>query len=116
MNSRSTSDETWPTWCTVCEDKRVTQLQPHPMCDSCWADRYSTQSLGGVVRPYKEILKEQLIESGLWFKDGETRGEWQERISLEGRGALRRFTGREKVKVGVHKEPTGDGSGSAGGV
>ena len=74
-----------------------------PMCDSCWADKYSTQSIGGVVRPFKEILKEQLVESGLWFKDGETRGEWQERIALEGRSALRRFTGRKTGKVGVHK-------------
>ena len=113
MSSRSTSDETYPTWCTVCEDKRVTQLQPHPMCDSCHADRYSMQHWNGKLVPFREVLKSQLKKQGLWFKDGETRGEWHKRMEVEGRGALRRFASGKTSKVGVYKEASRDGEGGA---
>ena len=53
-------------------------------------------TIDGVTRPFKEVLKEKLIEMDLWFKDGETRGEWQERIEVEGRAALQRHTRRKE--------------------
>jgi hypothetical protein len=96
MSSESTSTRMYPTWCPVCDYKRVTQLSPSPMCDSCWADKHSTQTIDGVTKPFKEVLKEKLIELDLWFKDGETRGEWQERIEVEGRSALQRHSRRKK--------------------
>ena len=76
------------------------------MCAPCWVDNYSTLTVDGVTRPFKEVLRDKLIELGLWFKDGETREEWHERIEVEGRSSLRRYTGGKKSKVGVHKEPT----------
>ena len=106
MNSSMNEPNSYPTWCTVCDYKRVTQYSPAPMCDSCWADRHSTQNIGGVIRPFKEVLKDVLIKLDLWFKDGETREEWLERIEMEGRSALQRHSGRKKSKVGVHKEAT----------
>ena len=96
MNSDSTYTKTYPTWCPVCDYKRVTQLSPSPMCDSCWVDKHSTMNIDGVIRPFKEVLKEKLIEMDLWFKDGETRGDWQERIEVEGRAALQRHARRKK--------------------
>jgi len=96
MNSESKSSGMYPTWCPICEHRRVTHLEPSPMCAPCWVDNYSTFTMDGVTRPFKEVLKEKLIELDLWFKDGETRGEWQERIEVEGRSALRRYAGREK--------------------
>ena len=104
MNSGSKSDMTWPTWCPVCEHRRVTQLSPSPLCSSCWVDKYSTINIGGVVKPFKEVLKDILVKLDLWFKDGETREEWHKRIEVEGRSALQRHAGRKKAKVGVHKE------------
>jgi hypothetical protein len=62
---------------------------------------------------FKEVLKAQLIEQGLWFKDGETRQEWYDRLEVDGRSALRRFTGRKTGKVGVHQEAAGDGGGGS---
>tara|TARA_R110002051_G_scaffold112379_1_gene185135 strand:+ start:3071 stop:3238 length:168 start_codon:yes stop_codon:yes gene_type:complete len=53
-------------------------------------------NIDGVIRPFKEVLKEKLIEMDLWFKDGETRGDWQERIEVEGRAALQRHARRKK--------------------
>ena len=113
MSSNSTSEQTSNLWCSDCDKKRATQLHPYILCDSCWADRYSTQAIGGKVFKFKEVLKAQLIEQGLWFKDGETRKEWHERMEVGGRSALRRFARGEKGKVGVYKEASRDGEGGA---
>jgi len=85
-----------PTWCTVCEEKRVTQLKPAPMCDSCWADKCSIQNIGGELKHFKQVLKDKLVEMDLWFKDGETKGEWLDRMEVDGRATLQRLTGRKK--------------------
>ena len=113
MSSNSTSEQTSNLWCSDCDKKRATQLHPYILCDSCWADRYSTQAIGGKVFKFKEVLKAQLIDQGLWFKDGETRKEWHQRMEVGGRSALRRFTRGETGKVGVHQEASRDGSGGA---
>ena len=113
MSSESTEEKTSSLWCSDCDKKRATQLHPYILCDSCWADRYSTQAIGGKVYKFKEVLKAQLVEQGLWFKDGETRKEWHQRMEVGGRSALRRFTGGQKGKVGVHKEASRDGGGGA---
>ena len=113
MSSKSTEETTSTLWCSDCDRKRDTQLQPYILCDSSWADRYSTQALGGKVYKFKEVLKAQLIEQGLWFKDGETRQEWHERMEVGGRSALRRYTGMKTGKVGVHQEASRDGEGGA---
>ena len=113
MSSKSTEEKTSTLWCSDCDRKRATQLHPYILCDSCWADRYSTQAIGGKVFKFKEVLKAQLIEQGLWFKDGETRKEWHERMEVGGRSALRRFTRGKTSKVGVHKEASRDGEGGA---
>ena len=96
MNSDSTSTRTYPTWCPVCDYGRVTQLNPSPMCSSCWVDKYSTINIDGVVKPFKEVLKDILVKLDLWFKDGETREEWHKRIEVEGRSALQRHSRRKK--------------------
>ena len=85
-----------PTWCTVCEEKRVTQLKPVPMCDSCWVDKYSVQNIGGELKHFKQVLKDKLVEMDLWFKDGETKAEWLDRMEIGGRATLQRLTGRKK--------------------
>jgi len=95
MNSGSRSQETYPTWCPVCEYRRVTQLSPSPLCSYCWNDKYGTITIDGVKRPFKEVLKDTLVDLNLWFKDGETREEWQERMEVEGRSALQRYTRRK---------------------
>ena len=113
MSSKSTEETTSTLWCSDCDRKRATQLHPYILCDSCWADRYSTQAIGGKVFKFKEVLKAQLIEQGLWFKDGETRQEWHQRMEVGGRSALLRFTRGETGKVGVHQEASRDGEGGA---
>ena len=113
MNSNSTEGKISNLWCSDCDKKKATQLHPYILCDSCWADRYSTQAIGGKVFKFKEVLKAQLVEQGLWFKDGETRKEWHQRMEVGGRSALRRFTGRKTGKVGVHQEASRDGGGGA---
>ena len=85
-----------PTWCTVCEEKRVTQLQPAPMCDSCWSDKCGVQNIGGELKHFKQFLKDKLVEMDLWFKDGETKSEWLDRMEVGGRGTLQRLTRRKK--------------------
>ena len=106
MSSYTNESNSYPTWCPVCEHRRVTQLSPSPLCSSCWVDKYSTINIGGVVKPFKEVLKDILIKLDLWFKDGETREEWHKRIEVEGRSALQRHAGRKKGKVGLHKKAT----------
>ena len=113
MSSKSTEETTSTLWCSDCENKRATQLHPYILCDSCHADRYSMQKMDGKLVPFREVLKDSLKRQGLWFKDGETRGEWHKRMEVEGRSALRRFARGEKGKVGVHKEASRDGSGGA---
>ena len=113
MSSKSTEPTTSERWCSSCEKKRATQLHPYILCDSCHADRYSMQKMDGKLVPFREILKSQLKKQGLWFKDGETRGEWHKRMEVEGRSALRRFARGEKGKVGVYKEASRDGEGGA---
>ena len=85
-----------PTWCTVCEEKRVTQLRHSPMCDSCWSDKCGVQNIGGELKHFKQFLKDKLVEMDLWFKDGETKAEWFERMEVHGRNSLQRYTGRKK--------------------
>ena len=113
MSSKSTEPTTSERWCSSCENKRATQLHPYILCDSCHADRYSMQKMDGKLVPFREILKDSLKRQGLWFKDGETRGEWHKRMEVEGRSALRRFARGEKGKVGVYKEASRDGEGGA---
>ena len=113
MSSKSTEGTTSNLWCSDCEKKRATQLHPYILCDSCHADRYSMQNVDGKLVPFREVLKSQLKKQGLWFKDGETRGEWHKRMEVEGRSALRRFASGKTGKVGVHQEASRDGEGSA---
>jgi len=113
MSSKSTEETTSNLWCSDCENKRATQLHPYILCDSCHADRYSMQKMDGKLVPFREVLKDSLKRQGLWFKDGETRGEWHKRMEVEGRSALRRFARGEKGKVGVYKEASRDGGGGA---
>ena len=113
MSSKSTEGTTSNLWCSDCEKKRATQLHPYILCDSCHADRYSMQNVDGKLVPFREVLKSQLKKQGLWFKDGETRGEWHKRMEVEGRSALRRFARGEKGKVGVYKEASRDGGGGS---
>ena len=113
MSSKSTEPKTSSLWCSDCDSRRATQLHPYILCDSCWADRYSTQNIGGKALPYKEVIKAQLISMDLWFKDGETRAEWHKRMEVDGRSALRRYARGQEIKVGVHKELAGDGGGGA---
>jgi len=113
MSSKSTEETTSNLWCSDCDKKRATQLHPYILCDSCHADRYSMQKMDGKLVPFREVLKDSLKRQGLWFKDGETRGEWHKRMEVEGRSALRRFARGEKGKVGVYKEASRDGGGGA---
>ena len=113
MSSKSTEETTSTLWCSDCDRKRATQLHPYILCDSCHADRYSMQKMDGKLVPFREVLKDSLKRQGLWFKDGETRGEWHKRMEVEGRSALRRFARGEKGKVGVYKEASRDGEGGA---
>ena len=113
MSSKSTEPKTSSLWCSDCDNRRATQLHPYILCDSCWADRYSTQNINGKTLPYKEIIKAQLIAMDLWFKDGETRAEWHKRMEVDGRSALRRYARGKESKVGIHQEPAGDGGGGA---
>lgn len=113
MSSNSTSERTSNLWCSDCDKKPATQLNPYILCDSCYANRYSTQIVDGKEIPFKELLKASLIAQGLWIKDGETRQEWHGRMEIESRSALQRYVRGEKGKVGTHKEPAGDGKGGA---
>ena len=73
MSSNSTSERTSNLWCSDCDNKPATQLNPYILCDSCYANRYSTQIVDGKEIPFKELLKASLVAQGLWIKDGETR-------------------------------------------
>ena len=113
MSSNSRSERTSNLWCSDCDKKPATQLSPYILCDSCYADRYSTQIVDGKEIRFKELLKASLISQGLWIKDGETRQEWHGRMEVESRSALQRYTGGEKGKVGIYKKPARDGEGGA---
>ena len=106
MSSHTNESNSYPTWCSVCNEKQVKHFHPAHLCDSCWSDKYGMQNVGGVMKPFKEHLKDILIRKDLYIQDGETTADYHERMELEGRGILQRLTGRKKVKVGVHKGPT----------
>ena len=53
------------------------------------------QNVGGVLKPFKEHLKDILVRKGLYIEDGETTADYHERMELEGRGILQRLTGRK---------------------
>jgi len=63
------------------------------------------QNVGGVVKPFKEHLKDILIRKGLYIEDGETTEEYHNKMELEGRSILQRLIGRKTGKVVVHKGP-----------
>ena len=106
MSSHTNESNSYPTWCSVCNEKQVKHYHPAHLCDSCWSDQYGMQNVGGVLKPFKEHLKDILIRKGLYIEDGETTADYHERMELEGRGILQRLTGRKKAKVGVHKGTT----------
>ena len=95
----------YQTWCSVCNEKQVKHYHPAHLCDSCWSDQYGMQNVGGVMKPFKEHLKDILVRKGLYIEDGETTADYHERMELEGRGILQRLTGRKTGKVGVYKGP-----------
>jgi len=61
--------------------------------------------VGGVLKPFKEHLKDILVRKGLYIEDGETTEEYHNKMELEGRSILQRLIGRKKSKVGVYKGP-----------
>ena len=103
MSSHTNESDSYPTWCSVCNEKPVKHFRPAHLCDGCLSDKYGMQNVGGVMKPFKEHLKDILIRKGLYIEDGETTADYHERMELEGRGILQRLTGRKKAKVGVHK-------------
>jgi len=65
--------------CQDCKHKDATQLAPFPMCDRCWAARFSTQYIGGEDIPFLQWHKQRLIGLNLWRKDGESNEDWGKR-------------------------------------
>ena len=105
QSNNHTSQGSDPSWCTVCNEKPVKHFRPAYLCDGCWSDRYGMQNVGGVLKPFKEHLKDILIRKGLYIEDGETTEEYHNKMELEGRSILQRLIGRKTGKVVVHKGP-----------
>ena len=59
--------------------KRVTQLWPTSLCDTCWAEDYSKQWYGGKLWGFKHLFKALLLEKVLFMKDDETKEQWYQR-------------------------------------
>ena len=59
--------------------KRVTQVWPTSLCDTCWAEDYSTQWYDGKLWGFKHLFKALLLERDLFKKDDETKDEWYAR-------------------------------------
>ena len=59
--------------------KRVTQVWPTSLCDTCWAEDYSTQWYDGKLWGFKHLFKALLLEKGMFKTDDETKEEWYQR-------------------------------------
>ena len=68
--------------CSDCS-KPATHYHPHMLCDHCWAERYSTQSIDGKRVPFKKLFRDNLMKRGLWKKEGEEVPDWQDRCKTE---------------------------------
>ena len=64
-----------PLPCVKCS-RPSTQARPASLCDKCWSDMYSMQTIGGSTLPYKKVLQEYLEGRGLWLREGETHEAW----------------------------------------
>ena len=76
-----------PLPCVKCS-RPSTQASPTSLCDKCWADRSSLQSIGGSTLPYKKVLQQYLEGSGLWIGKAESVEGWQ----LRGKEAAQKTT------------------------
>jgi hypothetical protein len=56
--------------------KKITQLQPIPSCDKCWARSHSHQFYDGELWKFQDLFKKKLMEQGLSKQKGETLDEW----------------------------------------
>ena len=65
--------------CQDCSHNEATQLNPFPMCDRCWAVRFSTQRIGGEDIPFLKWHKARLQGLNLWKKKGESSEDWGKR-------------------------------------
>ena len=59
--------------------KRVTQRWPTSLCDTCWAEDYSTQWYDGKLWGFKHLFKALLVKRNLFKRDDETKDEWYAR-------------------------------------
>ena len=59
--------------------KRGTQVWPTSLCDTCWAEDYSTQWYDGKLWGFKHLFKALLVERNLFKRDDETKDEWYAR-------------------------------------
>jgi hypothetical protein len=65
--------------CQDCKRKEATQLKPYPLCDRCWAVRFSVQYVDGEFIPFIEMHKARLKGLNLWKKAGESSEDWGKR-------------------------------------
>ena len=65
--------------CQDCTHKEATQLNPFPMCDRCWAVRFSTQFIDGEDIPFLDVHRARLKGLNLWRKKGESSEDWGKR-------------------------------------
>jgi hypothetical protein len=52
---------------------------PTSLCDTCWAEDYSTQWYDGKLWGFKHLFKALLLERGMFKTDDETKEEWYQR-------------------------------------
>jgi len=74
-----------PLPCVKCS-RPSTQASPASLCDKCWSDKYSMQTIGGTTVPYKQVLQEYLEGRGLWKREKESIEDWGLRCKAVAQG------------------------------
>jgi hypothetical protein len=65
--------------CDNCESLATQTSNVYSLCDRCWCRDYGTITIGGVKKPFLEVLQDSLKKMGMTRKEGETINQWGKR-------------------------------------
>ena len=62
--------------CDNCESLATQTSNVYSFCDRCWQRNFGTITIGGVKRPFLDVLQDSLKKMGMTRKEGETINQW----------------------------------------
>ena len=65
--------------CDNCESLATQTSNVYSFCDRCWQRNFGTITIGGVKRPFLDVLQDSLEKMGMSRKEGESINEWGKR-------------------------------------